>query len=92
MCIRDSLCDEMGFYVLDEFVDKWKDGSYGRYFEEDWKSDLDYMVRRDRHRPSVVMWSVGNAVDRQGSPFMLDILHMLVQEVDVYKRQLSDPA
>ena len=76
-----DLCDEMGFYVLDEFVDKWKDGSYGRYFEEDWKSDLDYMVMRDRHRSSVIMWSVGNEVDRQGSPFMLDILYMLVQEV-----------
>ncbi|MBS6164292.1 MAG: glucose-1-phosphate adenylyltransferase, partial [Clostridiales bacterium] len=50
-------------------------------FDEDWKTDLGYMIKRDRHRPSVALWSVGNEVDCQGSGFMLDILHMLVCEV-----------
>ena len=76
-----ELCDEMGFYVLEEFTDKWRDGSYGRFFDEDWKTDLGYMIKRDRHRPSVALWSVGNEVDCQGSGSMLDILHMLVCEV-----------
>ena len=87
-----ELCDEMGFYVLEEFTDKWRDGSYGRFFDEDWKTDLGYMIKGDRHRPSVALWSVGNEVDCQGSGFMLDILHMLVCEVKHLDGERAVPA
>ena len=76
-----DLCDEMGFYVIDESFDKWDTGSYGRYFEAEWEKDLAYMVRRDRNRACVVMWSVGNEVDRQGSAAMLEKLGRLVGAV-----------
>lgn len=50
-----DLCDEMGFYVYEECFDKWTGGLYGRYFEKDWKKDVDAMVKRDRNRPSIVI-------------------------------------
>lgn len=76
-----DLCDELGFYVYEEPFDKWTGGLYGRYFEDDWKKDLSAMVRRDRNRPSVVMWGVGNEVENQGQASMLDILAKLVAHV-----------
>ena len=76
-----DLCDEMGFYVIDECFDKWDRGSYGRFFKDDWETDVSFMVKRDRNRPSVIIWSVGNEVHRQGSEAMCDILEMLVGKV-----------
>ena len=76
-----DLCDEMGFYVIDESFDKWNAGSYGRYYTKEWEKDLTYMVRRDRHRACVVMWSVGNEVHTQGSKDMLEMLKNHVQAV-----------
>ncbi|MCM1065099.1 MAG: DUF4982 domain-containing protein [Eubacterium sp.] len=76
-----DLCDEMGFYVYEECFDKWKGGLYGRYFEECWKQDLEAMVKRDRNRPSIVIWGVGNEVENQGQESMLSILKMLYDYV-----------
>ena len=75
-----DLCDELGFYVLEEGFDKWQSGHYRRYFPKDWLQDLRAMVERDRNRPSVVLWSVGNEVEGQGEPEMLSILSMLAGE------------
>jgi beta-galactosidase len=79
-----DLCDEMGFYVLEEWVDKWTTGSYGRYFASEWEHDLTYMVKRDRNRACVIMWSVGNEVYAQGSDSMLTILDSLIANVKRY--------
>ena len=76
-----DLCDEMGFYVIDESFDKWNTGSYERYYEQEWEKDLTYMVRRDRNRACVVMWSVGNEVHAQGSAEMLRMLKNHVRAV-----------
>ena len=76
-----DLCDELGFYVLEEAFDKWQSGHYRRYFHKDWLQDLQAMVCRDRNRPSVVLWSVGNEVENQGEPEMLALLAMLAGEV-----------
>ena len=73
-----DLCDEMGFYVYEECFDKWHSGLYGRYFDRDWQHDLDAMITRDRNRPSVVIWGVGNEVENQALPSMLETLRMLV--------------
>ena len=73
-----DLCDEMGFYVYEECFDKWHSGLYGRYFDEDWQKDLDAMITRDRNRPSVVIWGVGNEVENQAQDSMLETLRMLV--------------
>lgn len=60
-----SLCDKLGFVVIDESFDKWKSGYYEKYFDQWWQKDLDAMLRRDRNHPSVVIWSVGNEVSEQ---------------------------
>lgn len=76
-----DLCDEMGFYVYEECFDKWKGGLYGRYFDTEWKTDVEAMVKRDRNRPSVVIWGVGNEVENQAQDSMLSILKMLTDYV-----------
>lgn len=76
-----DLCDEMGFYVYEEAFDKWHSGLYGRYFDEDWRHDLDAMVLRDRNRPSVLLWGVGNEVENQAHAGMIDTLKTLVARV-----------
>ena len=75
-----DLCDEMGFYVYEEFTDKWHSGSYNRYFDN-WQSDVDAMLRRDRNRPSVVIWGCGNEVENQAQPSMISTLQMLTDYI-----------
>ncbi|NMM93720.1 sugar-binding domain-containing protein [Bifidobacterium oedipodis] len=75
-----DLADELGFYVYSEPFDKWQSGHYKRYFEAGWCYDLAAMIRRDRNRPSVVMWGVGNEVENQAKRSMLAILRQLVDE------------
>jgi beta-galactosidase len=76
-----DLCDELGFYVLDECFDKWKSGYYAAHFDSDARRDLAEFVIRDRNHPSVFLWSVGNEVENQGSPEMLEIQKTLVSVV-----------
>jgi beta-galactosidase len=81
-----DLCDELGFYVIDECFDKWKSGYYAAHFDTDAKRDLTDFVIRDRNHPSVFLWSVGNEVENQGDPEMLEIQKTLVSLV----RSLDD--
>lgn len=76
-----DLCDEMGFYVYEECFDKWRGGLYGRYFETEWKKDVECMVKRDRNRACIFIWGVGNEVENQGLPSMLADLKMLKEYV-----------
>jgi beta-galactosidase len=76
-----DLCDEMGFYVIDECFDKWKSGYYGDHFEDNWQKDLEAFILRDRNHPSVFMWSIGNEIEDQGSDEMLKIQKMLASFV-----------
>ncbi|WP_366185062.1 glycoside hydrolase family 2 TIM barrel-domain containing protein [Flavobacterium ovatum] len=70
-----DLCDELGFLVMEEFVDKWDDGVVvdkktnnpffddpytDPFFFEEWKKNYGETIRRDRNHPSVIIWSVGN--------------------------------
>lgn len=72
-----DLCDELGFYVYEECFDKWTSGLYGRYFASEWRKDLKAMVCRDRNRPSIVIWGLGNEVENQGQESMISILKMM---------------
>jgi len=74
-----DMCDEMGFYVMDEAFDEWRiikrksehdevQYGYGQFFDQDAEKDLISMIRRDRNHPSVVLWSIGNEIPEQGSP------------------------
>jgi len=72
-----DICDELGFLVYEEPFDKWTGGAYGRYFETEWKRDLESMVKRDRNHPCIFIWGVGNEVENQAQETMLRILKML---------------
>ena len=76
-----DLCDELGFYVIDECFDKWKSGYYAAHFDADAKRDLEDFILRDRNHPSVFMWSIGNEVEGQGADAMLQIQKKLVSIV-----------
>ncbi|MDX2185910.1 MAG: glycoside hydrolase family 2 TIM barrel-domain containing protein [Opitutaceae bacterium] len=64
-----DLCDRLGFLVINEMFDKWS-GRLSHYnttetFVREGEEDLRWFVLRDRNRPSVVLWTVGNEVDEQ---------------------------
>ena len=64
-----DLCDTMGFVVMDEAFDEWKNSKtprgYGRFFDEWSERDIVSMLRRDRNHPSIVLWSIGNEIPEQ---------------------------
>jgi beta-galactosidase len=66
-----DLADEMGFVVMDEAFDEWKNSKtkfgYGQFFDEWSERDIVSMVHRDRNHPSIVMWSIGNEINEQGA-------------------------
>lgn len=59
-------CDRLGMYVMNEAFDGWYTPKtyhdYSRWFQADWKSDLEAMVRSSRNHPSVILYSTGNEV------------------------------
>lgn len=85
------LCDEMGFVVMDEAFDEWevgknkwiqgwnkgkpgKDG-YNTDFAAWADQDLRDMILRNRNRPSIIMWSIGNEIDYPNDPYTHEILN-----------------
>ena len=81
-----DLADELGFYVYEEAFDKWTAGSYGRRYDHAWKDDLEAMVLRDRTRPSIILWGVGNEVENQAHGGMLELLANHVAAVKALDR------
>jgi len=81
-----DLCDEMGFYVIDECFDKWKSGYYAAHFDEDAEKDLTDFILRDRNHACIFMWSIGNEVENQGQDSMIAIQKKLANIV----RSLDD--
>lgn len=66
-----TLCDRMGFLVMDESFDEWKiaknKNGYNTLFDKWAEKDMVAMIHRDRNHPSVFLWSIGNEIDEQGS-------------------------
>ncbi len=86
-----SMCDRMGFLVMDEAFDEWKknkmSNGYGRFFDEWSEKDLSSMVRRDRNHPSVILWSIGNEINEQ---YTTNAFEMSKRLVDIVKKH--DPS
>lgn len=65
-------CDKLGLYVMDELYDGWYvPKTYhdnARDFEGRWQEDLDNWIQRDKHHPSVIMYSIGNEVNEPATP------------------------
>lgn len=61
-----ELADELGVLIVSEAFDMWERPKtpfdYARFFPEWWKQDVASWVRRDRNRPSLLMWSIGNEI------------------------------
>lgn len=59
-------CDELGLYVMDELSDVWfrhktpHDGA--ERFRKEWREDAAAMIAKDRNRPSVIIYSIGNEI------------------------------
>lgn len=85
-----DLCDEMGFFVIDEAFDEWKipkcENGYNKLFDQWAEKDLRAMIRRDRNHPSVIMWSIGNEIPEQNDPVngpkLAKFLHDICKEED----------
>ncbi|HTH29728.1 MAG TPA: DUF4982 domain-containing protein, partial [Lacibacter sp.] len=64
-----NLCDKMGILVQEEAFDCWEmpkvENDYSRYWGQWHEQDLRDMIRRDRNRPSIIMWSIGNEIREQ---------------------------
>lgn len=64
------IADRVGLLVVDELTDKWSDDEYwgGRKpFTHVWNDLLIEWVKRDRNRPSIILWSLGNELQiREG--------------------------
>lgn len=64
-----ELCDEMGFYFIDEAFDEWSkgkmDSGYSTLFNQWAGKDMEAMIRRDRNHPALIMYSIGNEIREQ---------------------------
>ncbi|MGB8481838.1 MAG: glycoside hydrolase family 2 TIM barrel-domain containing protein [Acidobacteriaceae bacterium] len=77
-----DLCDTMGFLVMGEAFDEWRERKapaygYHLYFDEWSARDLTDMIARDRNHPSIVIWSAGNEVPDQDVPRGVETLRGL---------------
>ena len=86
-----QLCDRLGFLVMDEAFDEWEHGKnkwvagwnvgtpaqFGahEFFKEWGERDLRDMVLRNRNRPSIIMWSIGNEIDYPNDPYTHEVLN-----------------
>lgn len=68
-----DLCDRMGFLVMDE----------NRVFNlaPEHIAELQWLVRRDRNHPSVILWSVFNEEPMQGTAQGREMVRRMVHEV-----------
>ncbi|MEK3964589.1 sugar-binding domain-containing protein [Paenibacillus sp. FSL H7-0323] len=85
-----ELADEMGVLIVSEAFDMWERSKtpfdYARFYPDWWKQDIASWVRRDRNRPSMLMWSIGNEIydthaDERGQELTIE-LRDLVQVHD----------
>ena len=82
-----DVCDEMGILVDSEAFDMWERPKtrydYARFFPEWYERDVAAWVRRDRNRPSVIMWSIGNEIyDTHASDRGQEVTRMLKAAVE----------
>lgn len=75
----------MGFLVMAEMFDEWKEPKgqirfgYHLYFDEWHARDLKNILHRDRNHPSIVLWSAGNEVPDQSAPGGVETLRELLK-------------
>ncbi|MEW2117128.1 glycoside hydrolase family 2 TIM barrel-domain containing protein [Streptomyces sp. NPDC005474] len=82
-------CDELGLYVMDELSDIWfrKKTPYDESprFHEQWRDDVASMIAKDRNRPCVIMYSIGNEIAESATPAGVDV----ARQIQDHFRQLD---
>jgi beta-galactosidase len=81
-----ELADELGILIVSEAFDMWElpktKYDYARYFNTWAQKDVASWVRRDRNRPSLIMWSIGNEIyDTHAGERGQEITRMLQESV-----------
>lgn len=65
-------CDELGMYVVDELADHWfvhkTAHDHADRFLDTWRADATTLIEKDRNRPSVVMYAIGNEIPETATP------------------------
>ncbi len=65
-------CDRLGMYVMDEAFDVWteakNDHDVSLRFHHIWRDEVAAIVRKDKNRPSVIMYSTGNEIPDFATP------------------------
>ncbi len=84
-----ELADELGVLIVSEAFDMWERSKtpydYARFFPEWYKKDIASWVRRDRNRPSLIMWSIGNEIyDTHADARGQEVTRMLRDEVLIH--------
>ncbi|GAA2979410.1 hypothetical protein JOD63_002938 [Microbacterium terrae] len=74
-------CDEIGLYVMDELTDVWlKHKTHhdtADQFADVWPADAAAMIQKDRNRPSVIMYSIGNEIAETATQDGIDAAHAI---------------
>ncbi|OBA93020.1 glycoside hydrolase family 2 [Mycolicibacterium mucogenicum] len=83
-------CDELGMYVVDEFADYWyvhkTAHDHADRFRDTWRDDAAKLIEKDRNRPSVVMYAIGNEIPETATADGVE----LAREISAYFRA-ADP-
>lgn len=63
-----ELCRDKGVLVVEELFDHWTVAKntydFARFFSENYKGVVQNTLLRDRNNPAVIMWSLGNEINR----------------------------
>ena len=61
-----DLCMRKGMMLVEDFFDCWSKPKhtydFGRYFDAEYDSVIDTVVKRDRNNPAIILWSIGDEV------------------------------
>ncbi len=81
-------CDRLGMLVINEAFDQWEKkknpDDYHQYFNKWSAKDIRALVLRDRNKPSVIMWSIGNEIYERLTDRGVEIAAYLRKEVLKY--------
>lgn len=96
-----ELCDQLGFYVIDEAFDEWenpknkwwrghnvyppKHEGYAHDYPAWHVADLTAMVRAHRWHASVIAWSIGNEIDYPNDPYASPLFDEMTGNNDANK-------
>ena len=68
--VLPAIADRVGMLIVDELTDKWSDNDYWggrRPLTQIWSDLIIEWIKRDRNRPSIILWSLGNELQiREG--------------------------